>query len=112
MSKYSVTITKTCVIEVVADNATAAEASARDKEADGCLGFDMVVDTRPILIGMHTIDHWIRVLDDECGVAVYESGDLPGQFGFTGCDADHFESLAEAVEAAVMHYDLVDAVTA
>lgn len=82
-----------------------AEQIARDQEADGCLGLDLQVDVRALRFGEHTLNHWIRVLDDEHGVNVYESE--PGCFGFTGCEADVFSSQEEAVEAALRHYGVL-----
>ena len=86
MSKYVVSITKTCEIEVDAEDRAMAEQIARDQEADGSVTFDMQFDVRPVTLGERTINQWLRVLDDEHGVSVYESGDCPGSFGFTGCD--------------------------
>ncbi|MDK9702507.1 MAG: hypothetical protein OEL20_05160 [Sulfuritalea sp.] len=108
MNKYLVAITKTAVIEVEGEDRAAAERIARDKESDGIVAFDMEVGLRPIIIGDHSIHHWLRRLDDECDVSVYEAQDLPGHFGFTGGDADDFASLEEAVEAAVVQYGLIE----
>lgn len=108
MAKYVVTIAKTAEVEVEAENREAAERIARDQEADGCLGFDMEVAVRPVVLGEHTINHWVRVLEDEHNVSVYGSDGHPGRFGFTGCDADDFESLEEAVEAALRQYGLLE----
>ncbi|MEN3374407.1 hypothetical protein [Dechloromonas sp. ZS-1] len=109
MNKYVVKITKTCSIEVEAETREMAEQIARDQEADGCLSFDMEVEVRPVGIGGRTFPQWLRVLDNECNVSVYESELETGLFGFTGCDADIYESVEEAVEAAVTHYRLIEA---
>jgi hypothetical protein len=38
----------------------------------------------------------------EIGINVYASPDVPGSWGFTGCDADCYESESAAVEAALL----------
>lgn len=44
--------------------------------------------------------YWLDLLDP-LGISVYEAEDLPGHFGYTGCDADDYMSLDEALVAAV-----------
>lgn len=44
---------------------------------------------------------WIEELS-LASVFVYEAEDLPGHFGFTGCDADDFMSFEEALRAALI----------
>jgi hypothetical protein len=39
------------------------------------------------------------------GASVYESYDVPGKFGFTGCDADEYDSADAAQAAALAAWD-------
>lgn len=48
-----------------------------------------------------SVEVWKALLED-IDVSVYEAEDLPGQFGYTGCDADDYLSEEEAVNAAVL----------
>ena len=105
MSKYVITVTKVAEIEVEADSREAAEQVARDQEADGCICFDMQFESRPVVLGEFSVSQWVRILDDENNVSVYESAG--GCFGFTGCESDHYPSFNEAVEAAVQQYGLL-----
>ena len=109
MPTFIVDVSKMASVKVDADNMDAAEEIVRDQEADGCLGLDLQVDVRPVLFTDCTTNQWIRKLDDDHNVSVYESNAAPGNFGFTGCDADDFETLTEAVHAAVIHYGLAEA---
>lgn len=108
MPAYIVDISKMASIEVEADNTDMADQIARDQEADGCIGLDLQVDVRPLVFDDRSVDQWIRKLDDEHNVSVYESNACPGNFGFTGCESDEFETLTDAVHAAVIHYGLVE----
>jgi len=102
MNKYRVAITKVGYVEVDAESRDHADEIARSQEADGCVEMDIEVDIQPVMIGDCTLEHWVRRLDDACNVGVYEAEELPGHFGYTGCEADDFMSLGEAVEAAVL----------
>lgn len=51
--------------------------------------------------GGHPKSLWIERLGS-ADVSVYEAEDLPGHFGFTGCDADNFMSFDEALHAALI----------
>jgi hypothetical protein len=48
----------------------------------------------------HPESDWL-VLLSEHDVSVYEAEDLPGHFGYTGCEADDYMSFDEALAAAV-----------
>ncbi len=109
MSKFIVRITKSVEVEVDAETRQEAEQIARDQVEDGCLAFDTEIVVRSVGMGGRTFCQWLRVLDDEHNVSVYETEDRPGMFGFTGCESDDFESTEEAVEAAVLYYGLIEA---
>lgn len=109
MPAFIVDVSKMASIEVEADNMDMAEQIVRDQEADGCLGLDLEVDVRPVLVSDHSNEHWIRKLDDEHNVSVYESDISNNTFGFTGSESDEYETMTEAVHAAVIHYGLVEA---
>lgn len=51
-------------------------------------------------LGGQSAEHWLERLAD-IDISVYEAEDLPGHFGYTGCDADCYLSETEAVVAAV-----------
>lgn len=108
MSKFIVRITKSIEVEVDAETRQEAEQIARDQMADGCFTFDTEIVVRSVGMGGRTFCQWLRVLDNEHGVSVYETEDHPGQFRFTGCESD-FETTEEAIEAAVLHYGLIEA---
>lgn len=49
-----------------------------------------------------SVDYWQDRLNNE-DISVYEAEDLPGHWGFTGCEADCYQSELEALAAAVQH---------
>lgn len=51
--------------------------------------------------GGHPKSFWIEKLG-LADVSIYEAEDLPGHFGFTGCDSDDFMSFDEALHAALV----------
>jgi hypothetical protein len=51
--------------------------------------------------GGKSIEYWSNYLNKEADVSIYETEDLPGHFGFTGCESDQYNSEAEAVNAAL-----------
>lgn len=108
MPAFIVDVSKMASIEVEADDMDMAEQIARDQEADGSLGLDLQVDVRPLVLNDHSINQWIRMLDDKHSVSVYESDLSNSTFGFTGCESDEYETLTEAVHAAVIHYGLAE----
>lgn len=60
--------------------------------------------------GGHPKSFWIETLS-LVDVSIYEAEDLPGHFGFTGCDADDSMSFDEALHAAlVANPDVVEEV--
>lgn len=48
----------------------------------------------------HTETFWVDRLQEH-RISVYESEDVPGHFGFTGCESDHYTSHALALVAAI-----------
>ncbi len=106
--KYVVTITKTAVVEIEAESAFAAEQIVADQDSDAIIEMDRTIEAVPAAMDAHTLAQWIRKLDDEHNVSVYESIDVPGQYGFTGCDFDDYESRSEAVAAALKFYGMLE----
>lgn len=107
MPKFHVEITKRCIVEIDADNKKDALQSARDRDYDGTLQFDEAIDAIPIAFGGKTLEQWRRALENEHDCCVYEVEDMPGHFGYTGSEADHFESEDEALVAALIEHGVL-----
>ncbi|WP_432263161.1 hypothetical protein [Cupriavidus sp. TMH.W2] len=107
MPMFEVTILKAAEVEVEADNAAAAVQIVRNQDADGVLGYDTQASATPVVFGAHPLSHWLRRLDEERNVSVYEADNMPGHFGYTGCEADNFQTMEEATLAAVLANDLI-----
>lgn len=47
------------------------------------------------------------LLREAAGIDVYESAGSPGQYGYTGCEADIFDTFEDAVDAAIYDNGLI-----
>lgn len=108
MTKYRVRIVKAAEIEVEAESIAHAEQIGRDQEADAIVSFDTEVSASPVSIGGKPMAYWEQLLNGLFDVQVYESPEIAGRFGFTGCDSDDYESRNAAIEAAVLAHCIVE----
>lgn len=101
LNQYAVEIIKSGCETFEAATADEAEDLARASEGEGGFSLDLTVIVTPVEIAGIPVKDWARILREQHGIEVYEASDAPGSYGFTGCDADEFESLGQAVEAAI-----------
>lgn len=107
MPQYRIKIVKSAELVVEAESRTHAEQIGRDQDSDGIVPFDMEVSVTPLTIGARPMSFWESLLDQDFGITIYPSEAVEGNFGFTGCDSDDYESRETAIEAAVLANGIV-----